>query len=357
MSDRSHTLPFRREPSPEAGDAERIVSVRAGDTAAYEMLYSRHRKAATAYARHFAAREADVDDLVAEAFANVLDVLRKRTGPTEFFRAYLLRTMQHCAFRDAREQRRSVLTDVWESHNLLEPVRDTTIEAFDNQAVWKAFKRLSAGKQCCGTPKWKVETPAVVAPLLGLRPNSVAALAYRAREGLRIAYTQAHITTMPHEACRKYAAMLGAYTRGKLNPTETGRVREHLEKCEHCKGHHLELVDVCSSMRPVVVLLFLRSAVATHLLRTPGRPTRPGEPLSPSVSPARAIQSPARVASASVRGAQAAGGPDDLAERPDAGPTRYPAAQSGPSVPALLPHQRRRVGAALRPSQHRPPRP
>ncbi|WP_432144098.1 sigma-70 family RNA polymerase sigma factor [Streptomyces sp. bgisy084] len=267
MSDR----PATPQPPTEAGDAELIASVRAGNCAAYEVLYSRHRKAAAACARRFATREADVDDLVAEAFANVLDVLRKGAGPTEFFRAYLLRTIQHCAFRSSRQQRRTVLTDVWHSHEPAEPMRDAPAEAFDSRAVSEAFKSLPERWQAV---LWHTEVegeaPAVIGRLLGLRPNSVSALAYRAREGLRIAYIQAHITTMSDEACRKHAAKLGAYTRGKLNPTETARVREHLDNCQYCNGLYLELTDVSSSIRTAVVPLFLGPAVATYLLRTPG---------------------------------------------------------------------------------------
>ncbi|MEU9119119.1 sigma-70 family RNA polymerase sigma factor [Streptomyces sp. NPDC048506] len=268
MSDR----PATPQPSAEASDAELIASVRAGDSAAYQVLYSRHRMAAAVCARRFATREADVDDLVAEAFANVLDVLRKGAGPTEFFRAYLLRTIQHDAFRCSRQQRRTVLTDVWNSNEPAEPMRDAPAEAFDSRAVSEAFKSLPERWQAV---LWHTEvegeTPTVIGRLLGLRPNSVSALAYRAREGLRIAYIQAHITTMSDEACRKHAAKLGAYTRGKLNPTETALVRDHLDNCEHCKGLYLEVADVSSSIRTAVVPLFLGPAAVTYLLRTPGR--------------------------------------------------------------------------------------
>ena len=45
-------------------------------------------------------------------------------------------------------------------------------------------------------------------PLLGLTPNSVSATAYRAREGLRKAYLQAHVTHNPPERCRAAAGAL-----------------------------------------------------------------------------------------------------------------------------------------------------
>jgi hypothetical protein len=42
--------------------------------------------------------------------------------------------------------------------------------------------------------------------LLGLSANSVAALAYRAREGLRQAYLQMHLSGAVRDECRPVAA-------------------------------------------------------------------------------------------------------------------------------------------------------
>ncbi|MFJ8794541.1 sigma-70 family RNA polymerase sigma factor [Streptomyces sp. NPDC102462] len=270
MSDRTPHPPDDQQ-SAEAGDAELIALTRAGDSAAYEVLYSRHRQAAVACARYYAPREADVDDLVAEGFANVLDTIRKGSGPTEFFRGYLMQAIRHSAFRTTRQQRRTVLTDMWESSALVEPVRDPATEAFDSEAVSQAFRSLPERWQAV---LWHTEvegeTPAAVAPVLGLRPNSVSALAYRAREGLRMAYIQAHITTASDQACRKHTAKLGAYTRGRLSTMETGLVREHLENCERCKGLYLELADVSASMRAVVAPLILGPAASALLLHAQG---------------------------------------------------------------------------------------
>ncbi|MER6528818.1 sigma factor [Streptomyces sp. NPDC001508] len=112
MSDATPHPPPDDQHSAEAGDAELIALTRAGDSTAYEVLYARHRQAAVACAKHYSSREADVDDLVAEGFANVLDTIRKGSGPTEFFRGYLLRAIRHSAFRSTRQQRRTVLTDI-----------------------------------------------------------------------------------------------------------------------------------------------------------------------------------------------------------------------------------------------------
>ena len=58
-----------------SSDAELIAHVRAGDLDAYGLLFERHRDAATRLA-HALGAGADADDLVADAFARVLTVLR-----------------------------------------------------------------------------------------------------------------------------------------------------------------------------------------------------------------------------------------------------------------------------------------
>ena len=43
------------------------------------------------------------------------------------------------------------------------------------------------------------QSPGEIAPLLGLTANGVSAMAFRAREGLRKAFLQAHVLTGEHE--------------------------------------------------------------------------------------------------------------------------------------------------------------
>ena len=74
------------------------------------------------------------------------------------------------------------------------PWEDTAVAELDSTLAARAFHRLPERWQ---TVLWHTEveqeSPAEVAPLLGLTPNGVAALAYRAREGLRQAYLQEHL--------------------------------------------------------------------------------------------------------------------------------------------------------------------
>ena len=46
-------------------------------------------------------------------------------------------------------------------------------------------------------------TPAMIAPQLGLTANGVAALAYRAREGLRQAYLDQYLPSQSRRGCRQ----------------------------------------------------------------------------------------------------------------------------------------------------------
>ena len=135
-------------------------------------------------------------------------------------------------------------------------------------------------------------SPAQVAPILGLTANGVAALAYRAREGLRQAYLQQHLAAPLDDACRPYSDRLGAYARGGLSKRETAQVEEHLDTCAKCRELVLELSDVGSGMRAVVAPLILGLAVAGYLssgpLLFPGAAAAAGTLAGAGARPARA---------------------------------------------------------------------
>ncbi|MGA5702262.1 sigma-70 family RNA polymerase sigma factor [Peterkaempfera bronchialis] len=332
------------------GDAELIARVRRGDTAAYERLYTRHRKAAQSAARRYAPRASDADDLVAEAFTSVLEAIRKGAGPREFFRAYLVRTIANYGFRTGKQQRRAVLTDVWEGYDQAEQPPDTAADAFDRKAVVSAFRSLPERWQAV---LWHTEiegeTPAAVAPLLGLNANGVSALAYRAREGLRTAYVQAHLTHAPSESCRRYVDRLSAYVRDKLGKRDAAGVHGHLDSCDHCRGLYLELADVSAALRASVAPVLLGAAAAGYLVSASGstatatatvppRPRRLPRPRRPRL-PGRGLTTSAVVGAAAVAAGTAwalvsAGGADHAVKdgQGAAGkPARpLPAVSSGP---------------------------
>lgn len=255
-------------------DAELIEQVRAGDLDAYGSLYQRHVSAAYNLARQLSRSTAEADDLVSEAFARVLDTLRAGRGPDSAFRAYLLTSLRHVAYDRTRKERRVELTeDVTtvsgvSTEKISEPFRDTAMAGLERSLAAKAFARLPERWQAV---LWHTEiegqSPAEVAPLLGLTANGVSALAYRAREGLRQAYLQVHLAETTAGRCRATADKLGAWTRGGLSKRETAQVESHLDECERCRALAAELADVNGGLR-VVATLVLGVGTAGYLAAT-----------------------------------------------------------------------------------------
>jgi hypothetical protein len=92
-----------------------------------------------------------------------------------------------------------------------------------------------------------------------LSANATAALARRARQGLRAAYLQAHLSVnRGPDSCRAVVEKLGGFTAGSVTGAEAERIKAHLLGCPSCRATQDELRDVCSSLRAhagVLVLL------------------------------------------------------------------------------------------------------
>ncbi|MFC7877592.1 sigma-70 family RNA polymerase sigma factor, partial [Isoptericola sp. NPDC057391] len=243
-------------------DAELILDVRGGDLEAFGALYTRHVPAARAVARQYARSSVDADDLVAEAFHRVLDVLQHGGGPDATFRAYLLTVVRRLAAdlaRGVKRTRPSSDDGMFEAAlGLVDATDVATFEGFEHSVVKNAYQALPERWQAV---LWYTEiegrAPAEVAPILGLTPNGVSALAYRAREGLRVGYLQEHLTHAPTDGCRVVNPLLGAYVRGGLARREVTKVDTHLESCGECRSLVLELGDIAHGMRAVVAPLIV----------------------------------------------------------------------------------------------------
>ncbi|WP_418275730.1 sigma-70 family RNA polymerase sigma factor [Isoptericola jiangsuensis] len=241
-------------------DGELILEVRSGSLDAYGALYARHAAAAKALARQYVRSESDADDVVAEAFHRVLGVLQQGNGPDTHFRAYLFTVVRRLAADLAKGARRLRPTDDDGTFELaLGPSsspEDPALAGFESSVVARAYEGLPERWQAV---LWYTEvegmSPADVAPILGLTANGVSALAYRAREGLRVGYLQEHLTAEPADTCRTVNPLLGGYVRGSLSRREIGKVDKHLEDCGGCRTLVLELGDVAHGMRTVIAPL------------------------------------------------------------------------------------------------------
>ncbi len=246
-------------------DAELILSTRAGDSDAYAELYSRHVDSAKAAAHALTRSKADVDDIVAEAFSRVLSVLQRGGGPDVSFRPYLLTSVRNAFYDRTRKAKREEVTDeVEDSVNF--SLLDMTNSEDDRALVATAFASLPERWQLV---LWHTEvegrSPAEVAPLIGLAPNAVAALAYRAREGLRTAYLQSHLQQPMDVSCKECATNLGAYVRDGLSARDRRRVEDHLEGCASCKALLVELQDANTHLRAVLIPLIVGVPAAKYL--------------------------------------------------------------------------------------------
>jgi RNA polymerase sigma factor (sigma-70 family) len=247
-------------------DADLVAAVRAGDEQAYAELYRRHHRAALRFARSLAGRSADVEDLVADAFTRVLAALNSGNGPDEAFRPYLLAAVRSVFCNEARRSTRERPVDELDPLAPSEPFVDPVLAGDERRLIATAFSELPE--------RWQVvlwhtavegERPATVARLLGISANAVAALAYRAREGLRENYLQAHLGSTGDGQCHATVAQLGAYTRHNLSKAGEQRVRGHLDGCSRCRVLFTDLADVNSRLSAVVGPVVLGAAAAGYL--------------------------------------------------------------------------------------------
>jgi len=217
-------------------DAVLLAAFRAGDLDAGGALFRRHAEPLRRTAAAWAEQPAERDDLVAETFARVLAVVRAGGGPDGDLRPYLVVTLRNLVFRWSRQGSRV---------ELCETVPETSSSGADELALHRSNEKLawSAYRTLPGrwrTVLWRTEaegdTPTEVAPLLGLSPNSVSALAMRAREGLRQAYLQVQVPDAEEPVCREPRRRMGAWVRGALSPRRASAVAAHIAGCGACRS-------------------------------------------------------------------------------------------------------------------------
>ncbi len=260
------TIDLADEPVQGPSDADLIIATRSGDTAAFGQLYARHVDAARRLARTLTQSRSDADDLVAEVFAKLLDKLRDSAGPETAFRTYLLTSVRNAFYDRVRRNQKVTLTDDVAKHAPGVPFVDTAIEGLERSLAARAFARLPERWQMV---LWHTEvegeSPAEVAPLMGLTPNGVAALAYRARERLRQAYLQEHLTETASDSCGPIVEKLGTHVRGGLSNRDSGRVQAHLSDCSRCRALFTDLREVNSGLRGILAPLVLGGSAAAYV--------------------------------------------------------------------------------------------
>ncbi|MFC9393676.1 sigma-70 family RNA polymerase sigma factor [Streptomyces sp. NPDC057027] len=278
-------LPPPRELPP--SDAELVQLMRDGDGTAYEELFRRHSDAVRRYARTCCRDAHTADDLTAEVFARTLQAVRGGAGPEQAVRAYLMTTVRRVAANWARTQKREHLVedfavfaaDAARSSEVSD--QDTMDLGADVRAMHEAEQSLAMQAFRSLPERWQAvlwhttveeESPSEVAPLFGLTANATAVLASRAREGLKQAYLQAHVSQSLTAGgdCARYADRLGAYARGGLRMRAERGLRKHLDECAKCRLAAGELAHVNAGIPALLPVAVIGWFAAGYSLKAAG---------------------------------------------------------------------------------------
>ncbi|MBW1600451.1 sigma-70 family RNA polymerase sigma factor, partial [Streptomyces sp. JJ38] len=274
----------RSGPADVVSDTELVVRMREGDAAAYDEIYRRHADAVRRYART-CCRDADTaDDLTNEVFVRTLQAVRGGKGPQTAVRAYLMTSVRHAAAAWARTSRREHLVEDFAAFAVAaaggrRAAADETLDfgaevhamhEAEQTMVVTAFRALPERWQ---TVLWHTmveeSPPSEVAPLLGLTANATAVLAHRAREGLKQAYLQAHVSqALTTDAdCSRYADQLGAFARGGLRTRAERGLRKHLDTCGRCRTAAMEVSDLNTKLRALLPVAVIGWFAATYSVK------------------------------------------------------------------------------------------
>ncbi|OXM58776.1 RNA polymerase subunit sigma [Amycolatopsis thailandensis] len=251
----------------ESDEQALLQRLRDGEDAAFGELFELHAAAVRRLARSLASDRSEAEDITAETFFRVLQALRRGAGPRDYVRAYLLTVARRVSW-EWHGARRDVPVSDDELTFRAGAGADTHARTAEHSLITTAFTSLpERWRSVLWQTEVEGEQPSMVAPHFGLSANATAALARRARQGLRAAYLQAHLSVnRGPDSCRAVVEKLGGFTAGSVTGAEARRIKSHLIGCQSCRATHDELRDVCSSLRAHagVVALLVPAAAGAH---------------------------------------------------------------------------------------------
>lgn len=287
-------------------DAGLVADLRAGDRRAMAELYARHSADAVRVGR-IVCRDGDAEDLAAEAFARTFAKIVEGGGPTENFRAYLHTVIRNLNIERSRQTNREhpASDKPW----LLDAAADEQSSDVDAVAADHAASALQSLPEKWRQLLWKLEVqgarPAQVAAELDIPVAIISDTAYRAREGLRLAYLNQHLPVTDDRRCGWTRERLARLARGTLSPRASGKARDHLDGCRECATLYDELHRLNTrlgvSMWPIVLVggLTLEGLRGVGAVGTSGSADTHDTPVS-TTSPAGGASPLSRVARAPV---------------------------------------------------------
>lgn len=228
-------------------DSEVLDRVRAGDLESFAELYERYRPAALRVATSLAG-PSRAEDLVADAFTKILQLLLAGRGPDYAFGAYLNTTVRNVGNDRFRKERRELLVDDVGEHDQTDPV-DPWHTYLEDRMVAAAIASLpERWQQVLRLATIEQRPLDEVAAIMGTNSNAVAQLAYRAREALRLAYLAQHVREPATEACERVIPLLARHARGNAG-SRGSKVEAHLSTCSSCSSAGVEIDKVGATIR------------------------------------------------------------------------------------------------------------
>ncbi|MFJ4044558.1 sigma-70 family RNA polymerase sigma factor [Microbacterium sp. NPDC089987] len=281
-------MAIRDTSSQVAADVDLVLRTRSGDADAFGELWRRHHASGMVVARSVTS-SIDPGDLVQEAYSRIYQAILKGGGPNGSFRAYLFTSIRNTAAASAAGALDST-GDGIETGPAPWSTGASPDEALDRELTAQAFRSLpSRWQEVLWYSEVEQMKPSEIATLLGMSAGAVAQLDFRAREGLREAWFQAHLRSAGQGSdCHWTVENLGAHTRGDLSTRARQRVDDHLESCTRCMILAAEAQDVADQLPLVLLPLVLGVSGGGAYLAM----LRSGSPGSGSMQSGSAASSP-----------------------------------------------------------------
>jgi RNA polymerase sigma factor (sigma-70 family) len=226
---------------------------RAGDCDAYAELFRRYRLVAGRIAARTSST-LDPQDVTAEAFARVWSALRRGGGPERAFKPYLAAAVRNVAL-NWRRGVQEVPTEPQLLGEISEATEETGAAIAEGQFVTAAFLTLPARwRHALWVTEVEGRSVAELGAEIGTSANTASALCMRARDGLKLAWLQAHVERQAGTTqCAWMLDHLASYTRGRLPQAQLERAEAHLAICETCEATRRRIAFLGAGLRASIL--------------------------------------------------------------------------------------------------------
>ncbi|QIM19052.1 sigma-70 family RNA polymerase sigma factor [Leucobacter coleopterorum] len=179
------------------------------------------------------------EDIVAEAYIQVVGMIRRGKGPTaEKLEPYVKVCVRNEAFRQAKRNSNEVPTPIIEA--LVDEMIETVSEpdhngTWDEEAATRAFHTLSPRSQSIlRLTTIQGQRVSAVSEQLGMSERAVVSAAFRARQNLRTRYL-VEVTADSHNCRDIRIDYLASFARDQASTRREKKISAHIQHCSSCE--------------------------------------------------------------------------------------------------------------------------